>query len=124
VNRSFCGDFLDAPKAALLGFKNKTVLLVEIDPSLRIAFVPMLFDGAFEYVVVVLMGGVSRVRRRQFQQRDQFVEERDVIRPFLAAFAALPALDKGFYGFGVFGVPHGGNLAGAGGWAQPCASRS
>jgi hypothetical protein len=28
------GDFLDALQAALLGFENKTVLLVEVDPAM------------------------------------------------------------------------------------------
>ncbi len=124
VNRScWPATLLGALQAALLGLQNEAVPLVEVDPPLRVAFVPMLLDGPFEDVIVVLVGGIGRIRRRQSQQCDQFVEERDVVRTLLAALAALPAPDKRFYGFGIFDFPHWRNLAGGRGWAQPCAGQ-
>ena len=62
------GDLLAALQAALLGLENKAVLLVEVDPPVRVAFVPVLPDGAFEDIVVVFVGGVGRIGRRQSQQ--------------------------------------------------------
>lgn len=69
------GDLLGALQAALFGLENEAVLLVEVDPALGFAFVLVLPDGAFEDVIIVFMGGVGRIGRRQSQQCDQFIEE-------------------------------------------------
>jgi hypothetical protein len=38
------------------------------------------------------MGGIGRVRRRQSQQRDQFVEERDIIGARSLVYLLDPAI--------------------------------
>ena len=120
MKRSFWpGTLLGALQAALLRLQNEAVLPVEVDPPLRIAFVAVLLDRAFEDVIVVFVGSIGGIRRREPKERNQFIEKRDVVRPLLAALATLPTPDKGFNGFGVFGFPHRCNLAGGGAWIQP-----
>jgi hypothetical protein len=77
-----------------LASRTKLFFLVEVDASVGSAVLGGLLHGSFEHVVVVLVGGVGRIGLRQTEQRDQFGEERDVVRPLLAAFTALPARDE------------------------------
>jgi hypothetical protein len=58
------GDLFDTFQAALLGFENEAVFLVEVDPTVRIAFVPVLGDGPLEHVVVMIVCGVGGIGRR------------------------------------------------------------
>lgn len=76
VNRSFWpATFFCALQPALLRLEDKTVLLVEVDTAPGVAVFEMLGDSTFEDVVVVLMGGVGGIGRRQLQQCDQLVEK-------------------------------------------------
>jgi hypothetical protein len=100
------GDLLDALQATLLGFENKAVFPVKIDPSVRVAVVFVFLHSAFEDVIVMFVRGVSGIGRRQSERCDQLVEEQRVICAFLAAFTALPTPDEGFYGLLAFDFPH------------------
>jgi uncharacterized protein DUF4160 len=62
--------------------------------------------------VEVFVGCVGRIGRGQFQQRDQFIEKRDIIRPLLTAFSSLPAANECLGGFRDICLPHSRNRAG------------
>ena len=96
VLRGDAGDFFFlALPAALLGFQHEGIALVEIDAADRVAFVAMARHHALEHIVIVLVGGLSRVRLGQAEQGAKLSEEERVIGALLSALLALPAGDKG-----------------------------
>ena len=58
---ALAGDSFVALPAALLGFQDERVALVEVDAPDRLAFVAVATDGAFEDVIVEFVGGVGDV---------------------------------------------------------------
>jgi hypothetical protein len=93
------GDRLCAAlQPALLRLQHKGVLFVKVDAADGFAAVLVLRDDALEDVVVALMGCVGGVGLLEAEDRDQLLEERNVVRPLLAALAALPAGDESLDG--------------------------
>jgi hypothetical protein len=83
--------------ARLLGFQDKAVTFVEIDPAEPFGPVGGLAsDGAFEDVVVLFGCCGGRGRAADTKNVAKLGQEQRVVGTFLPALLTLPARDEGF----------------------------
>ena len=80
---------------ALLGFEEKAVSLVEVDPPRADRAVPRrILDRPFEGVVIRFMRCICDSRMRDAEHIAEFQQKHATVGTLLPALAPLPSLDK------------------------------
>jgi hypothetical protein len=79
----------------LLRLKHEAAAPAEVDAAPRCSAIGLCGpDQAFEDIVVLLGAGRGGLRRIDADGSAEFAQQQRVVRPFLAALAALPAGDE------------------------------
>lgn len=88
---ALAGDGLIAAlPAALLGFKDKRIPAVQIDPADRVAVVAMPGHDPLENIIVAFAGRAGRIGMRQTEHVAKLGEKQRVVGALLTTFLALP----------------------------------